>query len=314
MVLDSNVDPRQVWYQANLSQDVAFERNLSIFMTWIARHNFTYRLGTTEAAVRHRYFEIRAALVAQPIDGVVGPDEWDDVFVSAGYAQFLWPDLAQAFSNWANDGVGDPVVQAYQDTDTPGDDNGLAMYLATSCTDARWQGHDWLADNWRTYYKAPLLTWDNAWFNAPCFSWRVKPGTRVHITGAGVGDALLVDETKDAATPYEGSVYLRKIFRSSRLVATVGGTSHAVSPSGNACVDNKIFNYLAKGTLPPRKAGGGADVKCSALPRPTPAPLTESFGARSSMQTLAAAASRGDADAGRLLINRLVLAANRFAR
>jgi hypothetical protein len=32
------------------------------------------------------------------------------------------------------------------------------------------------------------------------------------------------------------------------------------------------------------------------------------------MQTLAAAASRGDADAGRLLVNRLVLAANRFAR
>jgi pimeloyl-ACP methyl ester carboxylesterase len=314
MVLDSNVDPREVWYQANLSQDVAFERNLSIFMTWIARHNFTYRLGTTAAAVRHRYFEVRASLAAQPINGVVGPDEWDDVFVSAGYAQFLWPDLAQAFSDWANDSLGDPVVHAYQDTDTPGDDNGLAMYLATSCTDARWKGHDWLADNWRTYYKAPFLTWDNAWFNAPCFSWRVKPGTRVHITGAGVGDALLVDETKDAATPYEGSRYLRTIFRSSRLVATVGGTSHAVSPSGNPCVDNKIFNYLANGTLPPRKSGGGADVKCKALPRPTPFPLTESFGAGTSMQTLAAAASRGDANAGRLLVNRLVFAATRFAR
>jgi hypothetical protein len=107
------------------------------------------------------------------------------------------------------------------------------MYLATTCSDARWKGHDWLADNWRTYYKAPLLTWDNAWFNGPCLSWRVKPGTPVRITGAGVGDALLVDETKDAATPYEGSRYLRKIFRDSRLVATVGGTSHAVSPSGN---------------------------------------------------------------------------------
>ncbi len=28
MVLDSNVDPRDVWYQANLNQDVAFERNI----------------------------------------------------------------------------------------------------------------------------------------------------------------------------------------------------------------------------------------------------------------------------------------------
>jgi pimeloyl-ACP methyl ester carboxylesterase len=314
MVLDSNVDPREVWYQANLSQDVAFDRNFAIFTTWIARHNFTYRLGTTPAAVRQRYNAVRTALIAAPINGVVGPDEWDDIFVSSGYAQFLWPDLAQTFAGWANGGLGDPVVQAYQDTDGPGDDNGLAMYLATSCTDAPWKANDWLGDNWRTYYKAPFLTWDNAWFNAPCFWWRAKPGVPIRVTGAGVGDALLLDETRDAATPYEGSLYLRKIFRASRLVATVGGTSHAVSPSGNPCVDNKIFNYLAKGTLPRRMPGGGADVKCPALPRPTPAPLTQSFGAWSSMQTLATAASAGDEVAGRLLVNRLVLAASRFSR
>ena len=31
MVLDTNVDPRNVWYQANLNQDVAFERNIKIW-------------------------------------------------------------------------------------------------------------------------------------------------------------------------------------------------------------------------------------------------------------------------------------------
>ena len=31
MVLDSNVDPRNVWYEANLDQDVAFERNIKIW-------------------------------------------------------------------------------------------------------------------------------------------------------------------------------------------------------------------------------------------------------------------------------------------
>jgi pimeloyl-ACP methyl ester carboxylesterase len=313
MVLDSNVDPRQVWYRANLSQDVAFQRNLGIFLSWIARHNFTYHLGATPAAVRHRYDTVRAALGAQPINGVVGPDEWDDAFLTAGYAQSLWPDLAQDFAGWANDQAGGPVVQAYLDSDRPGDDNSYAMYLATSCTDAAWKGHDWLADNWRVYYQAPLITWTNGWFNQPCFSWPAKAGTPTKITGAGVGDALLVDETLDAATPYEGSRYLRKIFRASRLVATVGGTSHAVSPSGNACVDNKIFDYLADGTLPRRKAGGGADVKCDALARPVPAPTAESFGAATSTQTLVAAAQAGDATAGRLLVSRLVQAANRFS-
>jgi pimeloyl-ACP methyl ester carboxylesterase len=313
MVLDSNVDPRDVWYRANLNQDVAFERNFEIFVAWIARHNFAYHLGATPGAVRHRYFAVRAALGAQPISGVVGPDEWDDIFLAAGYAQFLWPDLAQVFAGWANDQTADPVVQAYVNADTPGDDNEFAMYLATECTDAPWKGNDWLADNWRTYYQAPFLTWTNGWFNQPCFSWQVKPGVPTRITGAGVGDALLVDETLDAATPYEGSLYLRKIFRASRLVATVGGTSHAVSPSGNPCVDNKIFNYLADGKLPRRKAGGGADVKCPALPKPSPNPPAESFGAATSMQTLAVAARSGDARAGRLLVSRLVLAANRFS-
>jgi pimeloyl-ACP methyl ester carboxylesterase len=314
MVLDSNVDPRQVWYQANLSQDVAFERNLGIFLSWIARHNFAYHLGATPAEVRHRYVAVHDALAAHPINGVVGPDEWDDIFLAAGYAQSLWPDLAQVFAGWANDQAGDPAVQAFDNADTPGDDNGYAAYLATSCTDARWKGNDWLADNWRVFYQAPLNTWTNAWFNQPCFYWPAKAGVPTKITGAGVGAALLVDETLDAATPYEGSLYLRRIFRSSRLVATVGGTSHAVSPSGNACVDNKIFDYLADGTLPRRKAGGGADVKCDAPAKPSPAPTAESFGVATSTQSLALAARAGDAMAGRLLVGRLVLAANRFSR
>lgn len=36
MVLDSNVDPRKVWYQANLDQDVAFDRVVNIWFGRIA--------------------------------------------------------------------------------------------------------------------------------------------------------------------------------------------------------------------------------------------------------------------------------------
>ena len=37
MVLDSNVDPRNVWYQANLNQDVAFNSNIKIWFGWLAQ-------------------------------------------------------------------------------------------------------------------------------------------------------------------------------------------------------------------------------------------------------------------------------------
>ena len=36
MVLDSNVDPRHVWYAANLDQDIAFDRNINIWFGWLA--------------------------------------------------------------------------------------------------------------------------------------------------------------------------------------------------------------------------------------------------------------------------------------
>lgn len=318
MVLDSNVDPRNVWYQGNLDQNVAFQRAIGLFYAWIAKHDASYHLGTTPAAVLQRSREVRAALAATPYAGTVGPDEWEDVILQAGYAQFLWPELASAFSAYAIAGDGTALVSQYKSTDSPGDDNGLAVYNAVSCVDGPWKNHNFLGDMWASYYRAPFLTWGNAWFNAPCNFWPAKASTPTVITGAGVGQALLVDETLDAATPYAGSLYLRSIFRQSRLIATVGGSSHAVSPSGNPCVDNKIFAYLATGKLPARKAGAKADVSCAPLPQPDPVAPTAFLAGPGSAATngsnlaFAKAAAAGDAQAGRLLIARLLLAAHRY--
>jgi hypothetical protein len=86
----------------------------------------------------------------------------------------------------------------------------------------------------------------------------------------------MIDETLDAATPYEGSLEVRKRFPGAVLIAEPGGTSHAITPRGNACVDNKIADYLATGALPARKPGGGADVECAPLPLPVPTSSTTS--------------------------------------
>ena len=52
LVMDSNVDPRDVWYKANLNQDVAFNRNIKIWFAWLAKYHNVYHLGSTEKAVR----------------------------------------------------------------------------------------------------------------------------------------------------------------------------------------------------------------------------------------------------------------------
>jgi len=50
MVLDSNVDPRRVWYDANLDQDVSFETVIQLFFKWVARYDSVYGLGGSRRA------------------------------------------------------------------------------------------------------------------------------------------------------------------------------------------------------------------------------------------------------------------------
>ena len=53
-----------------------------------------YHLGSTRTAVRRRWFAERQRLRRDPAGGLIGPSEWTDAFLPAGYAQFLWPGLA----------------------------------------------------------------------------------------------------------------------------------------------------------------------------------------------------------------------------
>jgi hypothetical protein len=81
---------------------------------------------------------------------------------------------------------------------------------------------------------------------------------------------LLIDETKDAATPYEGSLEVRKLYPHSSLIAEPGGSSHADSLNGDKCVDDKIARYLKTGHRPSRTHGRHADAICQPLPDPHP--------------------------------------------
>ncbi|NJC83717.1 alpha/beta hydrolase [Planosporangium mesophilum] len=273
MVLDGNVDARKVWYQANLDQDVAFERNVKIWFGWLAKYDSVYHLGTTADQVEKRWYAEQVKLRLKPAGGVVGPDEWTDIFLQAGYYQVTWLDLADTFANWVHTGDPAPLIAAYEATDSPGDDNGYAVYNAVQCTDVQWprSWDQWKRDNWNTFRVAPFETWGNAWFNAPCLYWPAKAKRPVNVDGRNVAGALLINETLDAATPFEGSLELRRRFPNAVLIAEPGGTTHSGSLYGNACVDDKIADYLLSGKLPARKAGDGPDATCDPLPEPVPA-------------------------------------------
>jgi pimeloyl-ACP methyl ester carboxylesterase len=278
-ILDSNVDPRGVWYQDNFDQDVAFQRNEHIWFGWLAKYDSVYHLGSTEAQVTRTFNTAKRQLAANPAGGVVGPDEWTDVFLEAGYYQQTWLDLGSLFSEWVNNHdatATSDLVDAYESTDTPGDDNGFAGYLAVECSEGAWPS-SWdtiVHDNWATYLRAPFETWDNAWFNGPCTNWPAPHSTPVQIDGSGISSALLIDETLDAATPFPGSLEVRKLFPHASLIAEPGGTSHADSLFGNTCVDGTIADYLTSGVLPRRRPFLPWDKTCAPLPEPDPTAVT----------------------------------------
>jgi pimeloyl-ACP methyl ester carboxylesterase len=276
LIMDSNVDPLKDGYQDfNLDQDGPFNRNADIWFAWLAKYDSVYHLGKTEKAVQDLYYASQEQLGLHPAGGVVGPDEWNDIFVEAGYYEQTWEQLGQAFSDWVNQhdtAAAKELISLYRSTDGPGDDNEFAVYLGVLCTDSHWPLNwtTWQADEDAINAVAPFETWDNAWYNAECIFWPAPSTNHFQVDGSGVKNALLIDETLDAATPFPGSLEVRQLFPNSVLLAEPGGTSHADSLSGDLCVDGTIAAYLESGKLPARKLHASWDKTCAPLPQPVP--------------------------------------------
>ena len=275
MVLDSNVDPRKVFYRSNQAQDVAFQRTFDIYLGWIAKNHQFYHLGRTAKAVHREYWATVAMLDKHAARGILGGDEFTDVITNPAYYVYNWDSVAHAWQNLVNKHQPGQMIQYYQSANptTAAGDNGFAIYLGTQCTDASWPRSQARLnrDNWALNRKYPFLTWSNAWFNGPCAYWKYPHRMAVQVAGRNVHvPVLLIDETFDPATPYEGSLYIRHIFPTASLIEGKNGTTHAGSLSGVACTDDTIARYLSTGAVPKRQHHNGADKVCPPVPKPTP--------------------------------------------
>ncbi|MFI6934188.1 alpha/beta hydrolase [Streptomyces sp. NPDC050287] len=273
MIVDSVVNPsrKNIWYEANLGQDVAFEGRWKDWENWVAANDATFHLGDTRAEVQAEWLELRATAKKSPIGGVVGPAELLAFFQGAPYYDSSWVPVATVFSKYVAGDTQALVDAAAPDmSDTAGNissENGNAVYTAVECTDAKWptSWNKWDRDNTRLHQKYPFLTWSNAWMNLPCATWPVKQQTPVNVkTGKGLPGVLIVQSERDAATPYPGGVELHKRFKGSRLITEKDAGSHGVTSLVNPCINERVDNYLLTGKL------DRADVTCA--PHATPKP------------------------------------------
>jgi pimeloyl-ACP methyl ester carboxylesterase len=287
MVLDGNVGPKDVWYDAQLAQDVAFDKNIEYYFGWIAKYDNRYHLGDTQPKVRKFYHDLLAKLTTQavtfkdPQTGVVaavGPDELVDVIQNAAYqrSQAVWNQYASALSAYKS---GDDVTfgGTFGAQTTGGsDDNSFAVYNAVQCTDVQWpqSWKKWHADAVRVNAEASFETWGNVWFNAPCLFWHAKAGTPVNVghTKDLPNNILMFQATEDAATPYAGALELHKILKGSHLVVQDGDRTHCIVHRGDlrpGGVDSYYDAYFLNGTLPKTHT-----VHVSQLGDPTPPPAS----------------------------------------
>jgi len=272
MVLDSTVDPTGVWYADNIGQDYAFQGRMQAFFAWVARYDGTYHLGGTAAQVQASWYRARNELLAHPVNGIIGADEFDDTFLQGGYLDELWPGLAQALSSYLNSGQTGALVTQYEGNGTQ-NENEFAVYNAVQCADVDWPRSwaRWNSDTEKVYRTAPFQAWDNAWFNAACAFWPVTgPAQPLQIKGTGLAGILMLQGTLDPATPYAGAQDAHKLLPSARMVVVVGGGNHGQSleqPS-NSCVEGYLNAYLGTGALP--QAPGLTNATCPAVPAPTP--------------------------------------------
>jgi pimeloyl-ACP methyl ester carboxylesterase len=273
MVLAGNVDPKNYggYADAGKAQTDAFQVVLGIWFDWIAKHDAQYGLGKTQAEVLNTYHQMIDKLTAAPV-GTIGPSELADVFFTGAYSEELWVPITAAVAD-AHEGSFDFLTSVYNILNDPTNDNSYAAFNATLCTDGKFpRSYDKVrADAYKLAKTAPDVVWQSYWFSQPCTFWPVKAGVTAPVDGSKFKTPfLLVQQTKDGATPYAGGLSLRKEFPTSAMVAEEGATTHASVYAGNACVDDVITAYLLNGTLPTRVAGDKPDVTCQRIAFPEP--------------------------------------------
>jgi pimeloyl-ACP methyl ester carboxylesterase len=264
MVLDSVVDLSSTPQQQQDGNTRGFEHALNGFLyDCAARTDCPFHSGGDP---RTALFELRDrfenGLTLPSADGRrVGVSEFYVGVVAALYSEETWPILADALNRAVRDGDG-TELRLFNDIYTGRRDNGTynnfqEALAIIGCAD-RPQPRVSFDEYRRTFERlsARYPFFGRAFAGSPlgCDPRLPKPAA-----GEDVGDVrttkappiLIVGVTHDPATPYAGSIDLRRRIAGSRVL-TVESTRHGGFAQGLACVDGAVDRYLASRTLPPR--------------------------------------------------------------
>ncbi|MET7810719.1 alpha/beta hydrolase [Streptomyces sp. NPDC005395] len=268
-VLDGVVDPTQDAMEEALAQAGGFQLAFEHFANWCAQQGCT--LGDDAEDIVDLTVGLEEALDDTPLatpGGELDGDALIDAISGALYRQDYWPalrvgleavtddngevleDLAEALGQYGRGG--DPDGDA--DGTDPDESNEDDAFRAITCDDSsnRYTVADVQSRLPDFLEASPLFGPGLAWSALTCDGWPV-PGAAPHpeVGAPGAPPILLVGNTGDPATPYEGAARMaERLGEKVGVELTYEGEGHGAYDSGNTCVQNAVNAYLLDGRLP----------------------------------------------------------------
>ncbi|MGC2999711.1 alpha/beta hydrolase [Streptomyces sp. G35A] len=260
-VFDAVVDPTQTSEQSSLGQARGFQLALGNYAEHCVSRTEDCPVGDSAQDVQDRMARFLGELDARPITGIFSRELTQTAatngIVQALYSQELWQTLTRGLE-LAYDGDG-TILMVLSDSLTGRDENGgydnsTAANAAIACSDSR-PRYD-VADVERTlpeFRAASKLFGDYlAWGLIGCTDWAV-PGAADHpdVSAPGAAPILVIGNTGDPATPYEGAhSMVRALGAGVGVELTYRGQGHGAYNGRNACVQDAVHGYLLDGKVP----------------------------------------------------------------
>ncbi|MFE0853618.1 proteinase [Streptomyces sp. alain-838] len=270
-VLDGVVDPTQDMMEGALGQAAGFQLAFEHFAQWCVEQRCT--LGEDVEAIVDAAVDLEADLDETPLPtsdgGELDGDEVLAALTGSLYSESFWPallvgleavtggdgdvlaDLAEAIGQHGSGGGPDDDTT---DDDPTDESNENDAFRAITCDDS--SDRYTVADVERRmpeFTKAsPLFGPGLAWSALSCAGWPV-PGEAKHpeVSAPGAPPILLVGNTGDPATPYEGAARMaEQLGEDVGHELTYRGEGHGAFDSGNPCVRDAVHTYLLDGKLP----------------------------------------------------------------
>ncbi|OQR60548.1 peptidase [Streptomyces maremycinicus] len=260
-VFDAVVDPTQTSEQGSLGQARGFQLALDNFAEDCTSKTQDCPVGDTAQDVKDRIAGLLQSLDAKPIPGIF-PRELTQSAATNGIAQALyskdfWEYLTEGLEQaYTGDGK---ILMLLSDLMNGRNENGeysniTAANISINCADDKPRYSPAYVQRKLPEFRAASSLFGDflAWGMVSCTDWPV-PGAADHpdVSAPGSAPILVVGNTGDPATPYEGA---RKMVTALGpgvgVELTYEGQGHGAYGSKDKCVQAAVNGYLLNGKVP----------------------------------------------------------------